>query len=238
MTVHRLDETVSTNIDARAGKPGDVYIAEFQSAGRGRLDHVWHAAKGENLTFSAVLSTDGRDVSEVVTLPLVIGLAVARAVKSLAVVPQAEIAVKWPNDVLAGGRKLAGTLCERHGENIIAGIGLNVNQTSFPPEISVRATSLALLAGRPLDREAVFTAVLEEIGTCHRRWSREGFAALHGELSVYDALKGRKVSVFQTDSDTEPVTGICDGILVDGTLSVGGKAVYAGEAHVADVGCF
>lgn len=238
MTVYRLDETVSTNIDARAGKPGDVYIAEFQSAGRGRLDHAWHAAKGENLTFSAVLSTDGRDVSEIVTLPLVIGLAAARAVGGLAVVPQTEIAVKWPNDVLVGGRKLAGILCERHGENVIAGIGLNVNQTSFPPEISARATSLALLTGKPLDREAVFTAVLEEIETCHRRWSREGFAALHGELSVYDALKGRTVSVFQTDSDTEPLTGICDGILVDGTLSVGGKAVYAGEAHVADTGCF
>ena len=56
MTIHRRDVTDSTNLDARAGGPGDVFVAEWQRAGRGRLDHAWHAAKGENIMFSAVLA--------------------------------------------------------------------------------------------------------------------------------------------------------------------------------------
>ena len=102
---HRKETTASTNADAREGRPGDVFVAEFQTAGRGRLDHEWHAARGENLTFSVVLDAADISPAEVATLPLVVGLAVARAVEAL-LGNSSQVAVKWPNDVLVGGRKI------------------------------------------------------------------------------------------------------------------------------------
>ena len=229
---HRKETTASTNADARAGRPGDVFVAEFQTAGRGRLDHEWHAARGENLTFSAVLDAANASPAEVATLPLVVGLAVARAVEAL-LGNSSQVAVKWPNDVLVGGKKICGILCERNGDAVIAGVGLNVNQTDFPAEIAARATSLRLAAGSPFDRDGVLNGVVAEIGDMHSRWLRGGFAALRGGFAALDFLKGRTVSVFATDGDSAPVEGLCGGVQDDGSLLVGDVKVYAGEAHVA-----
>lgn len=231
MTIHRKDATDSTNIDARAGRPGDVFVAEFQRAGRGRLDHSWHSAKGENLMFSAVLACGDSPPAEVATLPLVVGLAVLDALRPH-VPPSVRLAVKWPNDILADGRKIVGILCERHGDCVIAGVGVNVNERSFPAEIAVRATSLAVLAGHTLDREAVLADILASIGRLHARWLADGFAALHELFAPVDFLKGRTVSVWQTDTDPAPLKGLCGGVSPDGTLDVGGVPVFAGEAHV------
>ena len=228
MRIFRKETTVSTNLDARNGESGDVFVAEFQSAGRGRLDHTWLSAKGENLTFSVVLAGAGRPPSEIATLPLVVGLAVVKALASLA-----PLSLKWPNDVLCDGRKLAGILCERHGDNVIAGIGLNVNQTEFPPEIAWRATSLAILCGRCFDRETVLSDVLKSLDKFHTRWLADGFASLHGELAAVDCLKGRTISVRQVDDDAAPVAGLCGGITDDGSLMVGGRRIYAGEVVFA-----
>ena len=228
---HRKETTASTNADARAGRPGDVFVAEFQTAGRGRLDHEWHAARGENLTFSAVLDAADASPAEVATLPLVVGLAVARAVEALLGNPS-QVAVKWPNDVLVGGKKICGILCERNGDAVIAGVGLNVNQTDFPAEIAARATSLRLAAGSPFDREGVLNRVVAEIGDMHSRWLRGGFAALRGGFAAVDYLKGRMVSVFSTDDDKAPFEGMCGGVQEDGSLLVGSTKVYAGEARV------
>ena len=228
MRIFRKETTVSTNLDAREGESGDVFVAEFQSAGRGRLDHTWLSAKGENLTFSVVLAGVGRPPAEIATLPLVVGLAVVKALASLA-----PLSLKWPNDVLCEGRKLAGILCERHGDNVIAGIGLNVNQTEFPPEIAWRATSLAVLCGRCFDRETVLLDVLKSLDKLYTRWIADGFASLHGELAAVDCLKGRTISVRQVDDDAAPIAGLCGGITDDGSLMVGGRRIYAGEVVFA-----
>lgn len=228
MRIFRKETTVSTNLDAREGESGDVFVAEFQSAGRGRLDHTWLSAKGENLTFSVVLAGAGRPPAEIATLPLVVGLAVVKALASLA-----PLSLKWPNDVLCEGRKLAGILCERHGDNVIAGIGLNVNQTEFPPEIAWRATSLAVLCGRCFDRETVLLDVLKSLDKLHTRWLADGFASLYGELAAVDCLKGRTISVRQVDDDAAPIAGLCGGITDDGSLMVGGRRIYAGEVVFA-----
>ena len=229
---YRKETTASTNADARAGRPGDVFVAEFQTAGRGRLDHEWHAARGENLTFSVVLDAADASPAEVATLPLVVGLAVARAVEAF-LGNSSQVAVKWPNDVLVGGKKICGILCERNGDAVIAGVGLNVNQTDFPAEIAARATSLRVVAGSPFDREGVLNGVVAEIDDMHSRWLRGGFAALRGGFAALDFLKGRTVSVFATDGDSAPVEGLCGGVQDDGSLLVGDVKVYAGEAHVA-----
>ena len=224
--LHRQETTVSTNLDARTGEPGDVFAADFQTAGRGRLGHVWCSPAKANLLMSAVLSTADRPPEEVATLPLVVGLAVVRAVTRFldAGARRERPLLKWPNDVLVGGRKLAGILCERHGDRIVAGIGVNVHEQEFPPEIAARA---AFLGAGTVDE--VRERVLDELGMLYETWRMRGFASVHPEIAAVDALKGRYVTVRQTDDDREPVAGVSAGIRPDGSLDVAGRAVYAGE---------
>lgn len=232
MRIHFKDVTESTNNDARVGGHGDVFIADRQSAGRGRLDHRWESAPGLNLTFSAVFDASGIPPAEAATFPLVVGMAVADAMSAVHPPLAPRISLKWPNDVLVDSLKLAGILCERNGDAIIAGIGINVNQREFPPDIASRATSLALLCKRDFDRHAVLNEVLSELYALHSRWRGEGFKELHPAFAAKDHLKGRHVSVLQTDSDTKPVSELCGGVQPDGTLLVGDTPIYAGEAHI------
>ena len=229
MKLHRKAETESTNLDARGSGPGEVFAADWQRTGRGRLDHRWESPCGVNLMFSAVLDGAGREAMEIATLPLVVGLAVRSA---LARETAAELTIKWPNDILADGMKLAGILCERDGDNVIAGVGINVNQTEFSAALRDRATSLARLNARASDRDRVLDSVLASIEAYHARWVRGGFAALHPEFAAVDHLRGRVIGVQRTDGDAFPVRGICGGIAVDGSLEVDGERVYSGEAHV------
>ena len=225
--IHHRAVTRSTNLDAREGVPGDVFTADEQTAGRGRLDHRWLSAPGANLMLSAVLDVADLPPEQVATLPLAVGLAVHAAIARF--LPGGEIRLKWPNDVLVGGRKIAGILCERNGDGVIAGVG--VNQTAFAPEIADRATSLAR-EGASTSVAEMRDAVLAELDRVHGTWRTAGFAALQARYAEVDFLKGRNVSVRQTDDDETPLTGLCAGVQVDGTLCVGGRPVYAGEAHV------
>ena len=136
-------ETLSTNADARAGRHGDVFTADFQTAGRGRLDHNWLSDRGENLMMSAVLDVAALDIAHAATLPLAAGLAVVKTVSAI-LGAEADVKLKWPNDVYVTGLKIAGILCERVGDNVIVGIGVNVRQDAFADEIASRATSFKL----------------------------------------------------------------------------------------------
>ena len=275
--IHHKAETASTNIDARGGSHGDVFTADYQTAGRGRLDHKWLSPPKANLMMSVVLSVEGLAPEQVATLPLVIGLSVCKAIHSLlslrhlcapfaannkvlatkgAQGGHREISLKWPNDVLIDGKKIAGILCERNGDNVIAGIGVNVGQTEFDKEIAERATSLAITVPAAPRRVALvngmtFTtprgegaagtvievrdAVLRELGDCYSLWRSAGFAAVYPEITAVDYLKGREIAVRQTDDDSVPIVGIANGIMPDGSLDVGGVRVYAGEAHVEKI---
>ena len=244
--VHHQAETVSTNLDARAGKHGDVFTAGHQTAGRGRLDHKWLSPPGTNLMMSVVLSVEGLAPEQAATLPLVAGLAVAKAISRLMVGDQdlrrktEDVKLKWPNDVLVNGKKIAGILCERNGDNVIVGIGVNVGQTEFDREIADRATSLAVVAPALVSRLpspvlSVRAAVLCEIDHWYSRWREKGFAAVYPEIVAVDLLRGRTVSVRQNDDDSVPLTGVSNGIMGDGALDVGGVKVYAGEAHVEKI---
>ena len=233
MVIRWKDTTGSTNADARSGVHGDVFAADYQTAGRGRLDHRWESARGLNLMFSAVFDVSGVMPQDVATFPLVVGLSIAETVEDVCPDLAGHVAVKWPNDVLADGRKLAGILCERNGDCVIAGVGLNVNQRDFPEEIAGRATSMSVLCGRDFDRAAVLDSLVKALYEAHGTWMRSGFAAFREAFSAKDALRGRNVSVRQTDSDAAPVCGLCEGVQDDGSLLVGGERIYAGEAHVS-----
>lgn len=218
--IHHSAETLSTNLDARGRRPYEVFSADYQIAGRGRLDHKWISPPGLNLMMSAVLSVKDLTPDHVSTLPLAVGLAVCRAVGS--------VELKWPNDVLSLGRKLAGILCERDGDNVIVGIGVNVKEQIFPAEISAKATYL----GGDRTVFEIRSAILVELDRIYMRWQRDGFAAIYPELQKVDFLKGKMLSVRQTDDDASPIRGLCSGIQSDGSLKVGEIFVFAGEAHV------
>lgn len=230
-----LEETDSTNrVAAELGRTWQVFTAEHQTAGRGRIGHRWLAPAGVNLAMSVVLPVVDLPLEAVVTLPLIVGHSVLTALYSFVDAesfPCRRLALKWPNDILIDGCKVCGILCERHGDNVIAGIGINVLPREFPAEISMTATYLAKCCEAITVRE-VRDAVLEKLGQDFERVKSGGFAAIYPELREVDYLRGRELAVLQTDDDVEPIRGICGGIAPDGSLDVGGHPVYAGEAHV------
>ena len=221
--------SASTNIDARSGRPGDVFTADWQSAGRGRLDHKWHSPRGVNLIMSAVIDVSGLESAHVATLPIAIGLAVCRAAKDLGVY---DTMIKWPNDILVNDRKLAGILCELNGALAIVGIGMNVNCRDFPGDIAQRATSLLLETGLRRDVAGVRDAVLDQISSILPVWEEKGLEALWEALVPLDCLRGRQVRVLRIDSDPTPLEGLCGGIAPDGSLLVAGEHIWAGEATI------
>jgi BirA family biotin operon repressor/biotin-[acetyl-CoA-carboxylase] ligase len=165
--INYLTTTTSTMDVAReeavAGAPhGAVVIAEEQTAGRGRFGRRWVSPAGKNLYLTLVLRPDAGRLRR---LSMVVPLAVCRAVE--AVTPLRPV-IKWPNDVLVGGRKLAGVLIEGESSGAellyaLAGIGLNVNDPIDDPEIAGIATSLSRESGDETSRETVLAALLNEL---------------------------------------------------------------------------
>lgn len=145
-------------IDAAAHPPGTVVVAEEQIAGQGRLGRKWHSERGAGLYCSIVL--DVPEANPIVTLAL--GLAAQEAIQETAGIA---CDLRWPNDVLIGDRKCAGILVQLHGEKVIAGIGVNVNNTRFPPELAGVATSLHLATGRTHSKEDLLKNLLEAVET-------------------------------------------------------------------------
>ncbi len=144
---------------ARAGeRAGLVVVAEQQTAGRGRLDRQWTSPPRAGLTLSALVRPDG-PAADQSWLSLLTGLAVARAVREHAGVATA---LKWPNDVLVGGRKLCGVLAEVAAPGaVVLGLGLNVSTRA--DELPEGATSVALAGGTTTDRDTLLRAVLREL---------------------------------------------------------------------------
>lgn len=221
-SIRWLDVTASTNSDLRAlaenGAPeGMLVAAELQSAGRGRLDRVWQSPRGQNLMFSLLL-TPAVEIARRITLPLAVGLGVAETLRGLGI----EAGVKWPNDVLVGEKKVCGILCETTTHDaIIAGIGINVNQSpgTFPDEIARRATSLAAILGKPLDRPALLAAFCNTFEPIYLLWREQGLTPLLPRLRKLDCRAGCAVSVQQDDASPR-IEGLCLGIAEDGSLLI------------------
>src|SRR5579862_5904058 len=177
--LHYSAVTGSTNSDAlaaaRNGAPhGSVYFADEQNAGRGRGDHGWHSAAGEGLYVSTLLRPK-IPAASLPLIPLAAGLAAAEAIRAVA---SLAVDLRWPNDLLIGPRKAGGILVEAHSEGsavsyAVIGIGINVHQGSFSPQLSTPATSLDLESGRRVSRQSLLVALLKSL-------ERETFALAGG----------------------------------------------------------
>jgi BirA family transcriptional regulator, biotin operon repressor / biotin---[acetyl-CoA-carboxylase] ligase len=197
--------SIASTMTAAVGRPiGSLVLAEEQTAGQGRHGHSWHSAAGDGIYCSLVLPQ-----SPLLTLAL--GLAAHTAIfEATGLVCD----LRWPNDLMLADRKVAGILVQAAGRNAIAGIGINVNQIAFPPDVASLATSLRLAAGRPIPREEILLALLPAVETIVAQ-DKSAILASFTHLSSYAA--GRRVQVQQAEGTLE---GTTMGLDPDGFLMV------------------
>jgi BirA family transcriptional regulator, biotin operon repressor / biotin---[acetyl-CoA-carboxylase] ligase len=239
--LHCFEELPSTSDRAKdladdgAGH-GEVVIAETQTAGRGRRGRPWVSPPRRNVYFSVVLRPD-LPPSRAAELTLVASLAVCDAVR-LAGVPAAGI--KWPNDVLAHGRKLAGILTELAAEPdqvhwVVVGVGVNVNarREDFPAELQDQATSVLLERGEPAPRALFAAACLTALEGWVDVHAEQGFAPIRAAWRERSVTLGREVRVL---ADGRDVVGTAIDIDDQGALLVrteaGTERILAGDVQL------
>jgi BirA family biotin operon repressor/biotin-[acetyl-CoA-carboxylase] ligase len=223
--VHYFFETDSTNKVARrlaeSGAPhGGVVIAEQQTHGRGRLGRTWVSPPFLNLYFSMVLRP-ALIPAHAPQITLMAAVALADAIAAFIPIPPS---IKWPNDILVDGKKLAGILTESSCtaqciEFVILGIGVNLNfpYLAMPPEIRARASSLLELRGSAVDRESFIGRLIQDLDRCYGMLVESGFAAIAARWESYFILSNRRVRVEMPD---QVLVGRAKGIDRDGALIV------------------
>jgi BirA family biotin operon repressor/biotin-[acetyl-CoA-carboxylase] ligase len=200
-----FEQTTSTNDVAeklaRDGvREGVVVFAESQTKGRGRLGRVWMSPTRKGLWFSVLLRPDVHP-QETTQLTVISATALRRAIKNVAGI-SAEI--KWPNDVLFGGKKAAGILSEMNAEmdrvrHVILGIGVDVNQDAFPAELRPVATSLKMASGKEISRAELAVEIMRELDFDYARIRAGKFAEVADEWEAACVTIGRNVTVHVGD---------------------------------------
>lgn len=239
-----LESTDSTNVQVkhlaqRGAAHGTVVVAESQSAGRGRLGRKWESPAGSNLYFSLLLR-ENIVPQKASMLTLVMGLALQEAIEQVCGI---ETKIKWPNDIVLDGRKIAGILTEMYFKEdnsayVIIGTGVNVKAQDFVPQLENKAAFLENTCKEPVSREALLAKILE----CF-----EGKVALFIKTMDFSLLRqsynevlvncGREVRVLDPAGE---YTGTAQGINEEGELLVRRpdgtvEKVYAGEVSVRGV---
>ena len=238
-TVHFARETDSTNLWIKrlakeGASEGTLALAEFQSAGRGRLGRSWEVPEGTSVMMSILLRPKF-EPQYAPTLTLVMGMAVAKAVKSLGF----DVSIKWPNDVVVSHKKICGILTEmgvRDGkiDYAVIGVGINVNIKEFPEEMADKATSLYLESGKEFDRSQIPGLVMEAFEEYYEKFAATcDLSGLKEEYESILANYNQPVRVLAK----EPYEGVARGITDGGELSVEKPdgtivAVSAGEVSV------
>lgn len=236
------ESTDSTNVQAkRLAEEGAenklVVVAETQTAGRGRKGRDWSSPPGKNLYFSLMLRPDfAPDKASMLTI--VMAVAVKRAINDVACVQ-----IKWPNDIVADGKKLAGILTEMHMDagaikDVVIGVGINVKNQDFPEDISRTATSLEAVFGKQIARADLLEKILYHFDEAYKCFLLT--YDLSGLLAEYNAClanKNREVRVLDPAGE---FGGVAKGINEKGELLVQTKegnmvAVYAGEVSVRGI---
>jgi BirA family biotin operon repressor/biotin-[acetyl-CoA-carboxylase] ligase len=205
---------------------GAVAATDHQTAGRGREARRWEDEPGSALLFSLLLRpATGAPVAQ---LSLVCALAVAETVEDES---GRQAGVKWPNDVLVEGRKVAGILLEAREGAVICGIGLNVDQdeAALPADVRTQATSLRLHTGRAHDRPTLLAALLRRLEARYDTWVAAGLAPLLPELERRNVLRARRIPA-------EGADGVAGAIAPDGRLVLlrdDGTSILVGSGEVS-----
>ena len=235
-------KTDSTNRAAlamgHAGEPqGTVVVAEEQTAGRGRAGRIWHSERASGIYMSVLL----RPKLSPADAPLITLLAGLSAQEALRQQTGCAADLRWPNDLLLGGRKLGGILTEMHAEPgrihfVIVGIGLNVNQSRFPEKLASIATSLKMETGRTHSRLELLLRLLQQFESDYNRFLGRGAADLLSRFAAASSFaQGKRVRI--TDGN-ESFTGVTAGLQANGLLLVqrdDGRVSVVVSGDVAEV---
>lgn len=233
--LQRVDSTSSLLAErGRLGaSSGAVCVAEQQTAGRGRLGRTWVSPFGRNLMFSILWEFDG-GAAALEGLSLAVGVGVAETLQALGL---AGVQLKWPNDVLVDGRKIAGVLLEMQGDaagrcQVVIGIGVNVAMPDNAP-IDQAWTDLKRAGQEQLDRNYLLAALLNRLLPLLHAFSQTGFGALRERWQALDALYGRPVVLHR---GAWQVAGVCWGVADNGALKFEGEAgvewISGGEVSI------
>ncbi|MGA9753875.1 MAG: biotin--[acetyl-CoA-carboxylase] ligase [Desulfobaccales bacterium] len=236
--VHHFETLNSTNdlakeLAARGAPEGTVVVAETQTGGRGRLGREWNSPPGVGLYVSLVLRPM-LPPWELPQITLMTAVAVVRAIRRVAGVTPG---IKWPNDLLLNGKKLGGILTEMETESdrirhVVVGLGLNVNNPGFPPELAATATSLTLAAGGSFPRVKLLQVWLEEFEALYERFLNQEFPAILEEWKRYTVTLGRAVTVRQGPRE---ICGQALDVAADGALllrTAGGEVVRVTSGEI------
>lgn len=230
------EETDSTNERAKTNSSqadGSVFIAEVQNHGKGTRGRGWVSPKGSGIWHSILLKPDIPPL-EAAQVTLVAGIAVCEAIGL-------NSEIKWPNDIVIGGKKICGILTEMSSEKnminyIVCGIGINVNTESFPDEIAHRATSMYIESGKKYVRNELIAKVLNMFEYYYKKFLDEGLEVMIEEYKKHCITIGRKVSV---NFKKETVTGTALDVDKTGALVVetdnGIIHVTSGEVSVRGI---
>jgi BirA family transcriptional regulator, biotin operon repressor / biotin---[acetyl-CoA-carboxylase] ligase len=222
--IHHFFKTDSTNRVAlelgHAGEPeGTVVVAEEQTAGRGRAGRAWLSERAAGIYVTLLLRPRLAPV-QAPLLTMMAGLSVHAAAEA---VTGLNVDLKWPNDLLIGGKKTGGILTEMHAEPsqvrfVIVGIGLNVNQEKFPGELANIATSLRMESGKRQSRMELLVRLLREFESDYNRFLREGVSGVVERFeTVSSYARGKRVRV---SNGSESYVGTTAGLGPEGLLQV------------------
>lgn len=240
--IHHFSECDSTNIRIKAmaenAPDNTVCISDTQTNGRGRKDRSWLSRPGAGAWFSCLVKTDKETPAYMAGgLVFVAALSVAKTLKMLT---NADIKIKWPNDIVLNGRKLCGIMCEMRAKNMnldyaVLGIGVNLLGTDFPPDLPY-ATSVQKETGIIITPEMFLKAFLKIYKEDRSAWENRGLKSILDEIKPMSATLNQKV---QAISDNETIEGIAKDILDDGSLIIetetGEKTFIAGDVSVRGV---
>ena len=242
--IHHYYKIGSTNAEAMrwAGEgaaEGSVFLAEEQVAGRGRGAHSWHSARSMGIYCSVILRP-AMAPSDALIFSLAAGLAVRAAVAEIA--PQFVADLKWPNDLLLGGKKFCGILTEMNAEatrvrHLVVGVGINVNQVKFPAELREIATSLRMETGTEWSRVELCAGLLKSLDREYRSLVEDGEARaviVRRFEESSSSVRGRKVTIEENGG----LAGVTEGLDERGFLLVrtaeGLRTVVSGTVRTVE----
>jgi BirA family biotin operon repressor/biotin-[acetyl-CoA-carboxylase] ligase len=213
---------------------GAVIIAESQTAGRGRLGRSWHSEREAGLYFSMVLFPKAPP-SLAPLFTLATAVAMHNAVERYSGM---DIDIKWPNDLLAGGKKFCGILSEIQAEvdlvrNLVIGVGVNINHENLPPDIASRGTSLRIASGRIQSRIEILLEFFEEFENIYMDFERKGPPGIIDQWTRFSSFgNGRRIEIHD---GVRKIAGVTRGLNPLGALRIEQKGGRLEEVYSGDV---
>ncbi len=241
--IYRFGKIDSTNsyllkLGEKGFPEGTVAVADEQTSGRGRFGRKWQAEPLSSLLFSILLRPAFLPRDEVFILTFSAAVAVADAIEN---VTRIQSELKWPNDILFRGKKLCGILLESNFEGdklnyVVLGVGLNVNQTVFPEEITASAVSLSMIAGRSFDREEVLSSILFRFNENYQSLKSKDFYSIMKRWRDRSFMFGKRIKFNVAGREFE---GTLDEVTDDGAISIatssGVLKFTAGEITISEI---